>query len=132
MKKAVLFFGLIILGLTVYSQDLRFTKGDIVPGKIKNGRNYEDFISGRINVSDNAGAAYAFVKAQLVVTPKTGKPLVLVLSQNFLTTEQAKQVIQVDGEGTVYAFKNVVIKDGNGKEYIIAEVQFEFPALIGE
>jgi hypothetical protein len=129
MKKVSLFIGLIMLGLAAHSQDLQFTKGDNAPGKIKNGRAYEDFISGRIKVTDNAGNTYSFVKAEFTMTATDGKKLKYTLTRPAFSGEQATAIIIADNEGTVYSFTNVIVKDGKGNEFTLTEVKYEFPSI---
>ena len=129
MKKVSLFIGLVILGLSAYSQDLQFTKGNTAPGKIKDGRAYEDFISGNIAITDNTGNKYSFVKAEFTITTIDGKKLQYTMEKQIFTKEQYTAIIKADNEGTVYTFTNVVVKDASGKEHTLAEVKYEFPSL---
>lgn len=128
MKKGFLFLGLVFLSVTAFSQELRFSKGDKVPGKLESGRAYEDFLSGRIVVTDNAGTTYTFVKADFSLLTRDGKKLQFEVNKVWFNEEQSKSIVLADDEGTIYTFSNVVVKDVNGKEFILPELKFEHPS----
>lgn len=130
MKKVFLFIGLSLLGLGAFSQELRFTKGGVTAGMLKDGRSYEDFIGGNIKVVDDAGTVYSFVKADVDVITRDGKKIKFSLSRPGFNEEQSNKIIVADGEGTSYIFRNVTVKDNSGKEYVIAELKYEFPSSL--
>ncbi len=126
MKKFFLLAGLLFSGITVFSQDLSFTKGGVAPGKFQSGKDYEDFLVGKVKVVDASGVAYSFVKAEFVLVSKEGKQLRLTLTQNDFSEAERLEIIKADNEGTVYTFSGIVVRDSKGKEFTLAKVQYEY------
>jgi hypothetical protein len=124
MKKLVLFIGLIILGLGAYSQDIRFTKGDIAPGKLKSGQDFESFIIGKIKIKDATGTEYSFVKAEFVMKNRAGKELQYTINTLNFTQAQASEILSNGTNGANYIFKTIIVKDSSGKEISLPVAEF--------
>lgn len=126
MKKIFLLLAFSFVGLMAFSQQLRFTKGNVAPGKIQTARNYEDFLIGGIKVADENGVEYTLVKASFVQKAVSGKSISFELKGAYFPEEQRGNIASASEKGSTFSFSNVVVKDKNGKEYKIASVTYEF------
>ncbi len=131
MKKIFLLVAFSFIALMSYSQKFSFSKGNVVSGKISTARAYEDFIIGRIQVVDEAGTEYSFVRADFSQKQLTGKTISMDLTQPTFPEEQRGDIARASEKGTTYTFTNIVVKDKNGKEYKIASVAYEFAGFRG-
>jgi hypothetical protein len=128
MKKIFLLFCLSLLAVIGYSQDLKFTKGNIAPGAVSTVRAYEDFIGGNIVVTDKDGVEYSFVKAEFTLVSKNGhegRNVSIKLDQPNFPDKESGRIAKASYNGATCTFKNVVVKDKTGKEITIASVTFE-------
>jgi hypothetical protein len=128
MKKIFLLFCLSFLGVMAYSQDLKFTKGNVAPGAIATVPSYEEFIGGNIVVTDKNGAEYTFVKAEFTLVAKNGhdgRNISITLTQPAFPATDSKRIAKASFNGATCVFKNVVVKDKQGKEHTIDTVTFE-------
>ncbi len=126
MKKIFLLLGFSFIGLMAFSQQLRFTKGGVAPGKIQTARNYEDFLIGKIKIADENGVEYTLVKALFVQKAMSGKSVSFELKDAYFPQEKRGDIAVASENGSTFSFNNVVVKDKNGKEYQIAAVTYEF------
>jgi hypothetical protein len=126
MKKIILFLGLIVLGLNAFSQDIRFTKGDVAPGKLVNGRDFEDFITGKIRITDASGAQYSFVKAEFTMKNKEGKNIVFTIKGLLFPQPQLQEMLDNGKDGATYTFNKIVVKDNTGKEITLPAAEFVY------
>jgi hypothetical protein len=126
MKKILLLLSFTCIGMIAFSQKLSFSKGNIAPGKISSHKPYEDFLIGKIKVTDEAGVEYTFVKADFTEKTASGKTITLDLKIPGFPEEQRGDIIRAVDKGTKFTFSNIVVKDKTGKEYRIASVTYEF------
>jgi len=128
MKKIFFLAGFSFIGLLSFGQKLSFSKGQVAPGKISNARAYEDFLSGKIEVTDEKGNKYTFVHASFTEKQLNGKTISLEITQPSFPEEKRGDIARASKRGTTYTFTNVVVKDINGKEYSIPTVTYELAA----
>ena len=124
MKKAFLFISLVVLSITAFSQDLRFTKGEIAPGKFQNGREFENFITGVIKISDATGNTFRFEQAELMVKSKEGKDVLLTIKGNTFSAAEQVEILQYGRDGAIYTFTSIVVTDNTGKRITLAKAEF--------
>jgi hypothetical protein len=126
MKKIILFIGLIVLGLNAFSQDLRFTKGDVAPGKLVNGRDFEDFITGIIKITDASGTPYSFISAEFTMKNNEGQSIQFTINTLVFPGPRVQEILDNGKDGATYTFKKIIVKDNSGKEFTLSTAQFLF------
>ena len=126
MKRILLVFGFIVLAMAAYSQEIHFTKGGVNTGKMKNGQDFENFITGKIKIKDDLGREYSFVKADFVMKTKASKELKYSVVHTGFTAAQVSAILDNGRDGASYTFKNIVVKDNLGKETVLPEAGFVY------
>ena len=124
MKRILLVFSFIIFTMAAYSQEIHFTKGGVSTGKMKNGQDFENFITGKIKIKDDLGREYSFVKAAFLMKSKASKELTYAIAQTGFTAAQVSAILDNGRDGASYTFKNIVVKDNQGKETVLPEAGF--------
>lgn len=126
MKKFFLFIGLVILGLSAISQDMKFTKGDVTPGRFQTGKDFENFITGKIKITDASGVEYSFVKAEFNMKNKAGEETIFTVETVWSPQEKMAEILKQGRDGATYTFNKIVVKDNSGKEITLSQVIFSY------
>ena len=131
MKKLLLLVCVSLIGLVSYSQKFTFSKGNIPNGKINSAKTFEDFLIERIKVIDDKGIEYSFISAKFTEKTSDGITISFTLTNTAFPEDKRGDIARASVKGTTYTFSNVVVKDSNGKQYIIPSMKYEFVGFGG-